>query len=174
MTEENNANETRGEWISFGILVVVLVVTMAVVAAVANSGVVTSTIMPIILGSGQPAPLVEPAPTTAVDPYPAPADESAPAEMAPVEEAPVTDAPAEEAPAVTDAPAPAAETPAYPAPETAAPNNNFTYTVKAGDTLYDIANTYGTTIEAIVDATPELSSPSDVLKAGMQITIPRP
>jgi LysM repeat protein len=66
------------------------------------------------------------------------------------------------------------ETAVAPPAETAPPVNTISYTVKAGDTLYDIARAYGTTIEEIVAASDSISRPNEVIKPGMVLTIPKP
>ncbi|MBK8429917.1 MAG: LysM peptidoglycan-binding domain-containing protein [Chloroflexi bacterium] len=166
---ENRPNETRGEWLNFGILVVVLLVTAVVIAAI--QPLILGTIVPKVMGWDKPAI------TTPAEPAAEPAVEGEePAaevveEMGEVEQvAPAT----ETVPDTAAYPAPAEET--APAEEAAVPptNNNFAYTVRAGDTLYDIARTYGTTIEAIVAASDTLETPNDVIKPGMVLTIPRP
>lgn len=45
------------------------------------------------------------------------------------------------------------------------------YTVAQGDTLLSIAQQYGTTVEAIVEANPDIENP-DVLQIGQEIRIP--
>ncbi len=50
-------------------------------------------------------------------------------------------------------------------------NNSITYTVKAGDNLYEIANSYNTTVDAIKSLN-QLSS--NLLSVGQQLKIPMP
>lgn len=45
------------------------------------------------------------------------------------------------------------------------------YSVQQGDTLLSIAQQYGTTVEAIVEANPDIENP-DVLQIGQEIRIP--
>ena len=168
---ENRPNETRGEWLNFGILVVVLLVTAVVIAAI--QPLILGTIVPKVMGWDKPAI------TTPTEPAgePAAEGEEPAAEVETVEEMGEVEqvaTPAETVPDTAAYPAPAEET--APAEEAAVPptNNNFAYTVRAGDTLYDIARTYGTTIEAIVAASDTLETPNDVIKPGMVLTIPRP
>ena len=49
-------------------------------------------------------------------------------------------------------------------------NGYITYTIKEGDTLYKIAQTYSTTVDAIIYANPEISYEN--LQIGENITIP--
>ena len=73
---------------------------------------------------------------------------------------------------------PVAEEPALPpaevepADEPAALGNDGTYLVQSGDTLWTIAQSFGTTVDAIVDAN-ELDNPSE-LQVGDELVIPAP
>lgn len=49
-------------------------------------------------------------------------------------------------------------------------NSGFAYTIKEGDTLYHISKEYGTTVEAILNANPELDVTD--YKVGMVIVVP--
>ena len=49
-------------------------------------------------------------------------------------------------------------------------NGYTTYTIKSGDTLFNLANTFGTTVAAITTANPNISA--NALKIGEQIIIP--
>jgi len=61
---------------------------------------------------------------------------------------------------------------ASPSPGTATPKatSGSTYTVKAGDTLWDLAQEWGVTVDAII-ATNSLSTPDD-LAIGQELKIP--
>jgi hypothetical protein len=65
---------------------------------------------------------------------------------------------------------PAAQQPAAQQP--AAPTDGETYAVQDGDTLWDIAVRFDTTVEAIVEANPTLNP--EALTVGEEITIPAP
>ena len=73
---------------------------------------------------------------------------------------------------------PAVTTPTPGRPATSPTNTPATglqgerYVVQAGDTLLQIANRYGVTVEAIVQAN-KLENP-DVLRVGQELIIPRP
>lgn len=49
--------------------------------------------------------------------------------------------------------------------------NGITYTVKRGDTLYEIARRFGVTVDQILAANPEITNP-DVISIGQTICIP--
>ena len=49
-------------------------------------------------------------------------------------------------------------------------NGYTTYTIKSGDTFFNLANTFGTTVTAITTANPNISA--NTLKIGEQIIIP--
>jgi LysM repeat protein len=68
-------------------------------------------------------------------------------------------------------PAPAAQEPAAPAEDTI-PDGSTTYTVAEGDTLWDIAISYSTTVEAIIAAN-DLENPADI-QVGQELIIPPP
>jgi len=53
------------------------------------------------------------------------------------------------------------------------PQGSNLYVIEAGDTLYGIALQYGTTIEAIIAANPNLPNP-DNLDVGQEIRLPSP
>ena len=71
-------------------------------------------------------------------------------------------------PSATASPSPAPTSTAAPSPT----SSLVTYTVKAGDTLSDIAAVYGTTVEAIARAN-SLADPN-VLAIGQVLIIPTP
>lgn len=75
-------------------------------------------------------------------------------------------------PAPTTAP-PTAPPTAAPttAPPVCVPGTSFTYTVQAGDSLYAIAQRYGTTVNAIINANPQLPNPNQ-LNVGDVLTVP--
>lgn len=194
MNEEETTHNPRSEWISFGILVAVLVITMLVVAV--SRPLIFGRIVPAIIGDSSPryeqaapAPQVEePAEEAAPaeEPSEEPAAETTPEETAPeapseAEPAPENTETVEEEPAATETentPTTTTETEAPPttsstADEPAAGDNSFTYTVRAGDTLYQIARRFGTTSEDIIAATDGLNSLDDVIVPGMEIVIPR-
>ncbi len=58
-----------------------------------------------------------------------------------------------------------------PLPPSACPPNHVQYTIRAGDTLYRIAQIYNTTVEAILRANPGINP--NFLRIGQQICIPR-
>ncbi len=114
----------------------------------------------VVSATGQPA---RPEPPTAV---PTPSSAGAPPAGAAPSPAPRASA----GPIVTAtvAPAGATATPTAP-PPTATPR---THVVQAGDNLWDIAERYGVTVEAIVDAN-RLSNP-EALKLDQKLIIPTP
>lgn len=159
---ESRPNETRGEWLKFGILVVIFLVTAVVIAAI--QPLILGTIVPKVMGWDKPT-ITEPAAQPAAEGEEPTAEVVE--EMGEVEQVESAAYPAPEA----EGTAAEEATAEIPAPPT---NNNISYTVKAGDTLYDIARAYGTTIEAIVAASEAINKPNDVIKPGMVLTIPRP
>lgn len=202
MNEEETTHNPRAEWISFGIFVAVLVIVMLVVA-VSRPLIFGRIVPAVIgdssprYGQATPAEQPEEAPQETV-PAEAPAEEVTPPEE-PAEETtsdePAPEQPAEESleledtetveePAATDTdttqPTTTTDTEEAPTtntaadqPESAAGANSFTYTVRAGDTLYQIARRYGTTSEEIIAASDSLNSLEDVIVPGMELTIPR-
>ncbi|MBN1286127.1 MAG: LysM peptidoglycan-binding domain-containing protein [Anaerolineae bacterium] len=61
-----------------------------------------------------------------------------------------------------------------PAPTSsgAVPGSGTIYVVKAGDTLFSIANRFGVSMQAIMDVNPEVKANPDRLSVGQQIVIP--
>ena len=171
MSAEHQPSSARGEWIKFGIFVAVLVITMVVIAAV--NPLIANYIVPTVMGKNQPAitePIAQPAPAEEAPTAPEATTDStngeSPAPAGEVEEmGEVEQVEAPEAPSETETNP--EETAAEPTP-----TRTISYTVKAGDTLYDIARAHGSTIEAIVAATEGLNRPNDVIKPGMVLTIP--
>lgn len=82
--------------------------------------------------------------------------------------------PAALTPAATPIPtAPATST--VPASPTVPPSPTVAtvvYIVQAGDTLFDIGQKYGTTVEAILDANPDVTP--ETLQIGQELQIPQP
>ena len=68
---------------------------------------------------------------------------------------------------------PAATTPEPPMPYPPPPPcpEGFIYTVQSGDSLYSIAQRYGTTLGAIVAANPQISDPN-VIQPGQRVCVP--
>ncbi|MGQ9554066.1 MAG: LysM peptidoglycan-binding domain-containing protein [Anaerolineae bacterium] len=110
-----------------------------------------------------PVATTEPSTTIVVTSLPAPTDTSTPS---PTPLAPPTDTPTPE-PTATDTPLP---------PPTEVPTDTPTpgpiiHSVESGDSLLYIANKYGTTVDAILEANPGLTKYS-ILSIGQQITVP--
>ncbi|HEX3028528.1 MAG TPA: LysM peptidoglycan-binding domain-containing protein [Clostridia bacterium] len=61
--------------------------------------------------------------------------------------------------------------PTFPPPPSCV--NGFIYTVKPGDTLSGIANTFGICLDAIIDANPQITNPS-LIFPGQKICLPGP
>lgn len=80
-----------------------------------------------------------------------------------VEPTPIPTAAAQPPPTSTVLPSPTIEP--SPTPQV------VIYTVQQGDTLLSIAQEYGTTVEAIVEANPEIENP-DVLQIDQEIRVP--
>lgn len=190
MNEEDVAttNDARSEWIKFGILIAVFVIVILVVAL--SRPLIFGRIVPAVMGTGQ---VRMPVATEPIDVQPSGEPEQLPTNEAITNEG--YPAPGETTPVENPTPAGNAETenineaaeqtPPVTAVETnneqsltptdnSQPTNSFTYTVRAGDTLYHIARRYGTTPEAIVAASSNLTSLNDVIIPGMEITIPLP
>lgn len=62
---------------------------------------------------------------------------------------------------------------ASPTPRPSPTPEVLIYTVEPGDTLLSIAQEYGVTVEAIIEANPDLEDP-DLLQIDQQLKIPRP
>ncbi|MFQ5400351.1 MAG: LysM peptidoglycan-binding domain-containing protein [Anaerolineae bacterium] len=151
---ETDQDRSWGEWARFGVLAAVF---FAVVLAIAlTRPIIFGRIVPAVLGEtgksaplstdpdqmGKETPVPEEAPEASPETTPAPADTAAPANTA---------APSEE-----------------PSPSAAA----IEHVVARGETLTEIAQQYGVTVEAIVEAN-ALVNPNHV-EAGQVILIPRP
>ncbi|KAL4426354.1 hypothetical protein ABPG77_004648 [Micractinium sp. CCAP 211/92] len=80
------------------------------------------------------------------------------------EEKPAPAPPAEPVPTPEPAPAPTPATPTQPP---------CTYTVKAGDTLYEIGQRYGLTVQAIVALNPKLKANPDLIQPGTVVVLRR-
>jgi|GEM_PF-91996 len=59
-----------------------------------------------------------------------------------------------------------------PPPPPACPPNSFAYTVRTGDTLFSIAQRYGTTVAAILAINPQITDPS-LIYPGQVICVPQ-
>lgn len=161
---------TRGELVKFGLLVLVLLATVVIVALLRPY--IFNTIIPAVLGEGQPAaPLVtddaeaetikpeaEEGEATAV---PIESDAAGAEETEEAGETVEEEAPTEEAESVTEPENPAD----FP---TAVPSR--THTVQAGENLTAIAQQYGVTVQAIVAAN-EITNP-DRVTVGTTLIIP--
>lgn len=157
------AKRRQMEYIKFGILAVILFGAVVIIALA--QPVIFGQAVPAIMGGNMPAEgdtgVGAPMPTapeegsTAV-PEMDVVNEEAPAGEVPAGEVPAEEVPAEEVPAET-----------FP---TAVPTQ--TYTVQAGDTLTSIAQKYGVTVDAIIQAN-GLTNPNNVL-VGTVLIIPQP
>jgi LysM repeat protein len=163
------AKRRQMEYIKFGILAVILFGAVVIIALA--QPVIFGQAVPAIMGGNMPAEgdtgVGAPMPTapeegsTAV-PEMDVVNEEVPAGEVPAADAPATDAAAADA-AVTDA----VPTETFP---TAVPTQ--TYTVQVGDTLTSIAQRYGVTVDAIIQAN-GLTNPDSVL-VGTVLIIPLP
>jgi len=150
---ETDQDRSWGEWARFGVLAAVF---FAVVFAIAlTRPIIFGRIVPAVLGeTGKSAPLsTDPDQTGKETPVPEEATEASP-ETTPVPED--TAAPA-------DTTAPTESSPSAAAIE---------HVVARGETLTEIAQQYGVTIEAIVEAN-ALANPNHV-EAGQVLLIPQP
>jgi LysM repeat protein len=102
-----------------------------------------------VLASSTPARTPNPSPTPATTPTPAPTATPQPSEPSPTA-----------SPTVSPSPEPT------PMPE---PSARATYTVKSGDTLYGIAQTFGTTVAAIKSLN---GLTSNTIHVGLVLRIP--
>lgn len=77
-------------------------------------------------------------------------------------------------PEPTDTPEPSAtlEPTDTPEPTPTATPEPQTYTVQGGDTLLSIAQSFGVTVDAILQANPEISDP-ELIRPGQEIVIPQ-
>jgi len=127
-------------------------VLLAALAAVALSG----------LGRDQPGGAVLPSPSASRESFPT---ISTPPTAQPSASAPIAATPSPSAP-----PTPSPSVPATPPPtSTPAPSARTTYTVKTGDTLYDIAIAFGTSVAAIKELN---GLTSNTIHAGLVLLIP--
>ncbi|MBK8903814.1 MAG: LysM peptidoglycan-binding domain-containing protein [Anaerolineaceae bacterium] len=161
---------TRGELVKFALLVVVLLATVVIIALLRPY--IFNTLVPAVLGEGQPAaPLVSDE-TEAETIKPEVEEDEATAE--PAESDAAVEEGTEEAgeAAEEEAPTEDAEVGAEPEnPEdfpTAVPSR--THTVQAGENLTAIAQQYGVTVQAIVAAN-KLTNP-DRVTVGTTLIIP--
>jgi hypothetical protein len=155
---DNAAGEWLGEWIKFGAVAAVLLVTILVIALLRP--LIFDQIVPAVMGTGleaEPAANPDPAPIqipliVAPDP-PAPGESEEPV---PIEEQPATGVPDNTPPADEPAVEPAA----------------MTHTVQPNETLTAIARQYGVTVEALVAAN-GIRNPNRI-EAGTTLLIPAP
>ena len=152
----------RGEWLKFGLLALVLLATVLIIALLRPY--IFNTIIPAVLGEGQPAAPLVTDEAEAETIKPETVEEAAtavPTESDAVVEEETEEVPAEDAEAVAE--------PANPADfPTAVPAR--THTVQAGENLTTIAQQYGVTVQAIVAAN-EITNP-DRVTVGTTLIIP--
>lgn len=152
-------SDARSEWLKFGILAAVFIISVVVVGLIAP--LIGSWIVPAVLGTNNPKPVVT---------------ESAPPTMVPVDPTAETAAPTLESSTENSTsessmglePVPTVAPAASPTPA-----NVLLYTIQPGDNLTKISILYGVTIQQIVDANPELKNPNQI-SPGTQLRIPRP
>jgi len=127
------------------------------------------------------APAPAPAPAPPVAPVAAPAPAAAAPTPAAAAPSPAPTAPAAaavQAPAVPAAPVPAAPVPAAPVPATpVASAASTSYTVRSGDSLYEIARGHGVSVDALIawnDLDGTLIRPGQVLKLAAPVAAPPP
>ena len=166
VVERDPEEDTRGELLKFGILVIVLLFTVLVIALLRPY--IFNTIVPAVLGEGQPtAPMVDESDGEAIKP-----DVEETEESEAVEESESEAVDTEEESETTDSSADTTEEAAEPEnPEdfpTAVPAQS--HTVQAGENLTTIAQRYGTTVQAIVTAN-NLTNP-DRVAVGTVLIIP--
>ncbi len=160
LTQVEAEGETRGELLKFGILSLVLLVTVLVIALLRPY--IFGTIIPAVLGEGQPAaPLVN-TETEAETIKPDTEEEEAATEQEEPEAVEESGTEVEEDTTVSDEPVNPEDFP------TAVPAQ--THTVQAGENLTAIARQYGVTVQAIVEAN-QISNP-DRVTVGTVLTIP--
>ncbi len=98
---------------------------------------------------------------------------SAPPTSAPIPTAEPTAAPEPTAvPEPTNTPEPTAAPTNTPEPPTAAPAGPRTYVVQSGDTLRSIAEQFGVSVQAIIDANRLTPEEADSLRVGQELVIP--
>ena len=166
VVERDPEEDTRGELLKFGILVIVLLFTVLVIALLRPY--IFNTIVPAVLGEGQPtAPVVDESDGEAIKPDVEEAEESEA-----VEESESEAVDTEEESETTDSSADTTEEAAEPEnPEdfpTAVPAQS--HTVQAGENLTTIAQRYGVTVQAIVAAN-SITNP-DRVAVGTVLIIP--
>lgn len=148
-------SDARSEWFKFGILTAVFIISVVVVWLI--SPLIGSWIVPAVLGSGSPQPLVtEPAPPTSI-----PVDPTAETAAPTLENSTIESSTGLE------------PAPTVPPAVTPTPDNALIYTIQPGDNLTKISILYGVTIQQIVEANPELKNPNQI-SPGTQLRIPRP
>jgi LysM repeat protein len=166
VVERDPEEDTRGELLKFGILVIVLLFTVLVIALLRPY--IFNTIVPAVLGEGQPtAPVMDDTNAETIKPAAEEAEESET-----VEEGESEAVDTEEESETTDSSADTTEEAAEPEnPEdfpTAVPAQS--HTVQAGENLTTIAQRYGVTVQAIVAAN-SITNP-DRVAVGTVLIIP--
>jgi len=158
--------ETRGELLKFGILVIALLFTVLIIALLRPY--IFNTVVPAVLGEGQPtAPVVDETDAETIKPATEEAEESEAAEedesdsVGAEEESEATDSSTESPEEVTGPEDPEDFPTAVPAQ---------THTVQVGENLTAIAERYGVTIQAIVAAN-NITNP-DHVAVGTVLIIP--
>jgi LysM repeat protein len=168
VVERDLEEDTRGELLKFGILVIVLLFTVLIVALLRPY--IFNTIVPAVLGEGQPtAPVMDDTNAETIKPAAEEAEESEAVEEG---ESEAVDTEEEEASDTAVSPTDSSEAVTEPEnPEdfpTAVPAQS--HTVQAGENLTAIAQRYGTTVQAIVTAN-NLTNP-DRVAVGTVLIIP--
>lgn len=168
---EVGAEETQGEWLKFGIVAIVLLFTVLIIALLRP--LIFGRIVPAVLGEGQPvAPLVNSETEAETIKPDADATTEDEAEAAQGDEAEEIETIEEDA--ADTAVSPTDSTEEAPEPEkpedfpTAVPAQ--THTVQVGETLTAIAQQYGVTVQAIVEAN-NITNP-DRVTVGTALIIP--
>ena len=159
---ETEVDDTQGELIKFALLAVVLLGTALVIGLLRPY--IFNQIIPAVLGEGQPAATIINTETEAETLKPE-ADEAESSEATEAEESSES-----EAEAIEEEGAAASEEPVNPEDFPTAVPPAQTHTVQPGETLTAIAQQYGITVQALVEAN-QITNP-DRVTAGTVLTIP--
>lgn len=154
LQETRSAQQRRGEYIKFGLLAAVLLITVLIIALVRP--LIFGRIVPAIMGGEGSGPVMDDGQPTE-DSQPA-EDTAAPTDS--TQNLPIISVPGGEEGTGGQAEEEATAVPAQ------------IYVVQSGDTLNSIARQFNTTVEAIVAAN-NIQNP-DALSVGATLTIPQP
>lgn len=154
---------------ALGALVIGSFLALFLVLRPPESNTLAESVRPAVEATEVAAPPTETTPTPVPTSMPAQAPTQAPSQT-PTQSPTQTPPTPASTPAATPEPTPIQTATPEPTPPPTPPTSN--YRIVEGDTLSDIAETYGVTLESILDLNPDLDA--DTIQIGQIIQVPRP